>query len=184
MSRSPTYLSTVAQLRFDRARIEAFLARAVERLEGEWLLVGGAAAAAWFSPSRTSEDIDLVALAGSNAQRLALMNLAAELAIPIEAVNSAADFFLAKIEGWRHELVVLARGPQATIYRPNATLFFLLKVRRLSAVDLEDCLGLIATGDRPDSERVKAAIDALPETLDEALRERRAALRTAVDEPR
>jgi hypothetical protein len=71
----------VVPLRFDRARIQALLELAGERLSGEWLLIGGAAAAAWFSPVRTTEDIDLIGLGGSLAERLSLMDLAASAAI-------------------------------------------------------------------------------------------------------
>jgi hypothetical protein len=56
----------VVPLRFDRARIQALLELAGERLTGEWLLIGGAAAAAWFAPVRTTEDIDLIGLGGSH----------------------------------------------------------------------------------------------------------------------
>jgi hypothetical protein len=108
-------------LRFDRSRIQALLQTAGDRLAGEWLVVGGAAAAAWFSPSRTTEDIDLISLAGTQEARLALMELAADAAIPIEAVNSAADFFVKRIAGWRDQLVELMRGSSAVIYRPSAT---------------------------------------------------------------
>jgi hypothetical protein len=166
--------------RFDRSRIQALLALAGDRLDGDWLLVGGGAAAAWFSPARTTEDLDLVGLAGTQAERFALMNLAVEAAIPIEAVNSAADFFVRRIAGWRDELVVLVRGARATIYRPSATLFVLLKLARLTAVDLDDCLGAIATGDPLDRARVTAAIAALPSSEDVALGERRTRLARAL----
>jgi hypothetical protein len=46
----------MAPLRFDKARIEALLAAASEQLDGEWRLIGGAAAAAWCSVARTTED--------------------------------------------------------------------------------------------------------------------------------
>src|SRR5258707_8577201 len=104
----------MAPIRFDRARVEAFLALAAERVDGEWLLIGGAAAAAWFAPGRTTEDLDLIGLGGTQAERFALMELAAEAGIPIEAVNSAADFFVRRIPGWRDELVVLVRGSKVT----------------------------------------------------------------------
>jgi hypothetical protein len=64
-------------LRFDKARIEALLALAAEQLDGDWLLIGGAAAAAWFSVARTTEDVDLVGLAGTAAERLVLFACAA-----------------------------------------------------------------------------------------------------------
>ena len=171
-------------LRFDRARITAFLERAGAQLTGDWLLIEGAAAAAWFSTARTTEDIDLIGLAGTSAERLALMDLAVDAGLPIEAVNSAADFFVRRIDGWRAELVPLVRGPSATVYRPSPTLFLLLKLARLTATDLEDCLGLLAhcavTGEAVDAARVVGRLDALAATEDEALATRRMTLRTAV----
>lgn len=41
----------------DSSSIERLLALAEARLEGEWLLVGGALASIWFSPARVTEDI-------------------------------------------------------------------------------------------------------------------------------
>jgi hypothetical protein len=176
----------VVPLRFDRARIQALLELAGERLTGEWLLIGGAAAAAWFAPVRTTEDIDLIGLGGSLAERLALMDLAASAAIPIEAVNSAADFFIRRIDDWREQLVLLHRGASATIYRPSATLFILLKLARLSAVDLDDCVALRehceTSGEMIDRARIRARLDALPATQDASLVDRRARLRNALGE--
>ena len=167
---------------FDRARIEQLLAFFADRLDGEWLLIGGGAAAAWFSPSRTTEDLDLVGLLGSQDERMALMELASEAAVPIEAVNSAGAFFLRQIEGWRDEMVLLRRGTRATIYRPSATLFLLLKIERLTATDLEDCLALIdhckISLERFDADRVRARIGELASTDDIALSERRQLLST------
>jgi hypothetical protein len=176
----------VVPLRFDRSRIQGLLELAGERLVGDWLLIGGAAAAAWFAPVRTTEDIDLIGLGGSQAERLALMELAESAAIPIEAVNTAADFFLRRVDDWRDHLVPLHRGKNATIYRPTATLFILLKLHRLSAVDLDDCLALVQhceeSGEAIDRLRVHARIDALPYTDDAALGDRRARLRAALTE--
>jgi hypothetical protein len=165
---------------FDRDRIRAFLAVAGDRLDGDWLLVGGGAAAAWFAPERTTEDLDLVSVDGAPGARLALLELAAEAALPVEAVNSAADFFVRRIEGWRDHLVVLHRGARATIHRPDVTLFIRLKLGRLSEVDLDDCLAAIDTGDAFDRTWLRAALDALPPTDDDALRARRDRLRLAL----
>lgn len=164
-------------LRFDKARIDGLVALAADQLEGDWLLIGGAAAATWFSAARTTEDVDLVGLAGSADERLALMNLAASAGIPVEAVNSAADFFVRRIDGWRDELVVLVRGPRATIYRPSATLFLLLKLERLTAVDLADCVALLnhctAAGEAVDVARVRSRLAALAPTADAGRQQRR-----------
>jgi len=173
----------VPPVRFDRDRIRALLELAADRLDGEWLLIGGAMAAAWFAPARTTEDIDLVGLAGTADERLALMELAASAGLPIEAVNSAADFFVRKIPGWRDELVPFVTGARATIFRPTATLFLLLKLARLSTSDLEDCIALIAHGEPIDRAKVEAALRALPATEDVALAERRARLVAALSAP-
>lgn len=171
-------------LRFDRSRIQALLQTAGDRLEGEWLLIGGAAAAAWFAPSRTTEDIDLISLAGTQEARLSLMELAADCSVPIEAVNSAADFFVRRVDGWRDHLVELMRGSTAIIYRPSATLFLLLKLERLSEADLGDCLTMIAhcakTGEPIDIDRIRARLDGLAGTDDLQLAERRTRLRDAL----
>lgn len=177
-------VTIMAPLRFDRSRIAALLALAGERLDGEWLLIGGAAAAAWFSPTRTTEDVDLIGLAGTQDERFALMELAGEAALPIEAVNSAGDFFVRKIADWRDQLVVLHRGSRATIFRPTATLFLLLKLARLTAIDLEDCLGLLehcrVSHEPIDRDRVRGAIAELPVDDDLALNERRRSLVAAI----
>lgn len=174
----------MAPHRFDRIRIQALLELAGEKLVGEWLLIGGGAAASWFAPTRTTEDVDLIGLLGTQDERFALMQLALDASIPVEAVNSAADFFVRKIPGWRDEIVPLHRGPGATIYRPSATLFLLLKISRLSEVDLDDCLALDehcrVHGEAVDRDRVLIALGALPPTEDDALAGRRAALLQAL----
>lgn len=158
-----------------------------QRLDGEWLLIGGAAAADWFAPARTTEDIDLIGLGGTQAERFALMQFAADVGLPIEAVNSAADFFVRRVDGWRDQLVILHRGPRATVFRPSSTLFVLLKIARLSQTDLEDCLGLIAhckTSDEAiEHDRVTAALAALPATDDQMMHVRRRRLRDALAAP-
>lgn len=126
----------------------------------------------------------MIALRGTQDERLALMELAAEAGLPIEAVNSAADFFVRKIADWRDQLVELHRGPRATIFRPTPTLYLLLKLGRLTETDLDDCLALIAhcrdTSEGFDRVRVIDALDCLPEPEDAALANRRSSLRDAL----
>ncbi len=164
----------------DRKRLEEVLERAVERLSGEWLLLGGALVALWVEGRRTTEDVDLIGLGGSAEERYALMELAADLGLPIEAVNSAADFFVRRVKGWREELEPFRKGPTSVIYRPTATLFVLLKMGRLSDQDLQDCVAVIEKakrdGLRLDVVRLREALDVLPESTDEALLERRSTL--------
>lgn len=168
----------------DRGRIDAILDAAADALEGDWLLVGGAAAATWFLPGRVTEDVDLVSLRGSQEDRLALLALAERLGLSPEAFNSAADFFVHRIVDWTAEMEPLRQGRGARIHRPSVTLFILLKLGRLSEVDLDDCLALLRfaqdAGGSWDRERVKAALDVLPPSTDVALVERRRALRGAL----
>ena len=148
------------------------------------MVVGGAAAAAWFSDARITEDVDLIALDASAAQRLALMDFAVANGLPVESVNSAADFFVRRIDGWRDQLVPLVRGARATIYRPTATLYLLLKIGRLSATDLDDCIELLQHCQRTDESidvvRILERLDALPTSDDAALVARRMELRHAL----
>ena len=108
--------------------------------------------------------------------RFALMDFALDLGLPVEAVNSAADFFVHRIAGWKDEVTLLHAGPTAKIYRPNATLMLLLKIGRLSARDLEDCELVLASGEAFDRSRVSSALSALPPTEDADLEARRTRL--------
>ncbi len=168
----------------DRARIEAVVQAVADRLPGDWLLVGGALVALWLEPRRVTEDIDLVGLKGGPDERLALLGLAHDLGLPVEALNSAADFFVHRIDGWREEIEVFRVGAAGRIFRPTPTLFLLLKLGRLTESDLQDCLSVLdrarSDGLTFDSRRVAAAIDALPGAAEVPLAQRRLQLRQEV----
>jgi hypothetical protein len=165
----------------DRQRIDAILEAVAERLEGEWLLIGGALVATWLEPRRLTEDVDIIGLGGTAQERYALMELAGELGLPVEAVNSAADFFVRRVPGWRDQLEILCTGSRSTIYRPTVTLFVLLKMGRLSEQDLEDCRAALAhhdpSGAAVERARLLESIDALQPIDDPALIQRRDQLR-------
>ena len=146
----------------DRERLDALVTRICEELDGEWLLIGGAIVALWLQARRTTEDVDIIGLAGTSRQRLALMSLAEAEGLPVEAVNSAADFFVERVDGWRSHLVVFREGKRGTVYRPDATLFLLLKIHRLDEQDLSDCAALLASGEPFDAARVRTEIRDLP----------------------
>ena len=169
----------------DRTRVDAIVQCVVDRLPGDWLLVGGALVALWLDTRRVTEDVDLVGLAGTGADRLSLLGLAADLGLPVEALNSAADYFVHQIPDWRQHLELFRTGPAGRIFRPSATLFLLLKVRRLSTRDLEDCLKLIRRceqdGVEIDTARVRSALTVLDPSADAALTARRARLSAAID---
>jgi hypothetical protein len=167
-----------------RERLEELLAALAERLDGDWLLLGGALVALWLEPRRVTEDIDLVSLAGLPEQRFQLMEFAATAGLSIEAVNSAADYFVRRIPGWQQEIELFRTGPRARIYRPTPTLFLLVKIGRLSDQDLVDCLAMIARARKDhlpiDSDRVVAAMNDLPPAGEPAALRRQAALRQAL----
>lgn len=170
---------------FDLAAIERVIAAIADELEGDWLLIGGALTALWLEPRRVTEDLDVIGIGGNPAARLRLMELAVKLGLPIESVNSAADYFVFRIDGWERELELFRQGRRGRILRPTPTLFLLLKVRRLSERDLADCLAAVrharAYGLTLDGARIKAELLSLGETQDESLQKRRGDLLTALD---
>jgi len=122
--------------RLDTRLLRRFLKRAGERLRGEWVLIGGTLLPALGIEHRVTTDIELVGLgAGERRQGLALMAVAEELGLPVESVNPAGAHFLAKVPYSKRDLVPLHEGGSAVIYRPGATLYLLLKIRRLTESD-------------------------------------------------
>jgi hypothetical protein len=167
----------------DRACVERFIAAAADRLQGEWVLMGGSLAAVWLARERRTADLEFVDLAPSSEHRLALFDLLDELGLELTTVNPAAEYFLRRVPDWRAHLEVLRSG-SAVIFQPDATLFLLLKLNRLSETDLGDCLGLLEhcrlNALVVDLARVRGALDALAATPDEGLSGRRDALRRAL----
>jgi hypothetical protein len=165
----------------DRDRIDAIVQAVADRLPGDWLLIGGGLTALWLSPRRVTEDVDIVAIQGTGADRLSLLGLANDLGLPVEALNSAADYFVYRVADWRAQVEPFRTGTTARIFRPSPTLFLLLKIRRLSGQDLDDCLALlarVATEGWPlDVARVTSALDELPPSQEPSILERRARLR-------
>jgi hypothetical protein len=164
-------------LELNRARLDEILGAVADRLEGDWLLVGGALSALWLRPERVTEDVDIFGLSGHNDDRLKLLQLGQDLGLPIEALNSAVDFFVRQIEGWRDEIELFRTGARGRIFRPTPTLYLLLKVKRLSEDDLEDCLAAIerarSEGMRLDAQRVIQHIAGLAPPDDPAVAARR-----------
>lgn len=171
--------------RFDKQRVDELLKRVADELGGEWLLIGGGLVATWLDARRTTEDLDLIGLEGTADERLRLMELAERAGLPIEAVNSAADFFVRRVPDWRAQLVPLLRGARGTLYRPSITLFIQLKASRLSGTDLSDCVAALDHARKHASEldlpRLRAALEALPPTQDRHLKKRRGELQAALE---
>jgi hypothetical protein len=171
-------------LELDRTAIERVVAAIADELSGDWLLIGGALVALWLEPRRVTEDIDVIAVDGAPQRRLELMELAERHGLPIEAVNSAADFFVQRIDGWLGEVAPLRVGRRGRVLRPSPTLLLLLKLRRLSESDLDDCRAAIARaradGLPLDVDRVERELDALAPPASAELAQRRRALRGAL----
>lgn len=128
----------------DRDTLRRFVALAGERLEGDWVVVGGVVLPLLGLSHRTTVDIDIAGPEGAAADAsLVLFGIAGELGLPVESINQAAAFFLHRIPGWRDRLVPIHQGDRARILVPDPTLFVLLKVGRLTEADLADCLAMM-----------------------------------------
>ncbi len=121
--------------------LKKFIFLAGDRLTGDWIMVGGTVLPYLGANHRSTTDIDFVGF-GKNekTQQLELMQIAEDLGLPVETINSAADFFVHKHLKSKNQLVLLHEGKTAAIYRPNTELYFRLKLSRLSETDTEDCL--------------------------------------------
>ena len=121
--------------------IEKFFKEASKSLKGEWILLGGSVLPCLGREIRPTVDIDIAgkSLKGSKYQ-LELMSIAEKVDLPVESINTAAEFFLRKIDGFEHQLVLLYEKSDFKVYRPNVNLFIKLKLSRMSESDLADCL--------------------------------------------
>jgi len=118
---------------------EQFLEIALTELSGEWIWIGGSLLHVLNISDRVTLDIDIVPRSKvTNNHTLILMEIAAKLGLPPETINMAGQFYLTKIKNWEEALVVLGQSESCTIYRPNATLFILMKLERLSESDRRD----------------------------------------------
>lgn len=174
-SSTPSIVANVPVL--DRDRLDAIVTAICEQLDGEWLVIGGAIVSLWLEPRRTTEDVDVLGLGGTPRERLALLELGDSLGLPVESLNSAADFFVQRIPDWREHLVRFRSGAKGTVFRPDGTLFLLLKLRRMDERDLDDCKALVVSGEPFDRARILAAIGSLPVPSDATVASRRAELR-------
>ena len=148
----------------DQTLLGRFVTLAVERLEGDWVVLGGTVLPLLGIEHRVTLDIDVAGPdTAGNRELLILMGIADELGLPVETINQAATFFLHRVPDWPALLVPLQTGAKARLFRPNATLFILLKMARLSETDLSDCLHMLAFAERTrevvDSARLRLALD-------------------------
>lgn len=169
--------------------LHRFVELAGERLDGDWVILGGAVVPLLGGRYRVTLDIDVAGPddAGAAATN-ELLRIALDLGLPVEAVNQSAAFFLRAVPDWRDRLHVLHVGSLARVLVPDVALFVQLKLGRLSQSDLEDCVARIAlarsAGDDFDDERLLALISAQRDgCTDPGRLTRLDALQTAVDRP-
>ena len=128
----------------DKTILQKFIQLASEKLEGEWLLIGGNVLPLLGVEYRTTMDIDFIGLGKKEqSQQLELMKLAQELGLPAESINQAGLIFLERISDYAENLVLIQERASVRLYRPNSFLFLQLKVNRLSESDLSDCIEMI-----------------------------------------
>lgn len=134
--------------------MKRFLKIAGDRLEGDWVILGGAVLPSCGINSRITVDIDIAGPASATQKdSLILMEISESLGLPVETINQAGAFYLQKIPDWEGSLIKIHQGKSATFFRPNTKLFLLLKTVRLSESDLQDCLQLL-THDRKHYEGI------------------------------
>jgi len=121
--------------------LQKFFQVAAKSLTGDWVILGGSVLPGLGHTVRPTVDIDL---AGKNfaggSKQLELMQIAEAVGLPVESINTAAEFFLRKIPNFEQDLVPLFSAENFKVYRPNVNLFLKLKIHRLSESDLADCL--------------------------------------------
>jgi len=121
--------------------LQRFLALATDRLEGQWVLVGGSLIPLLGGTDRITYDIDLVGPRdATQSHTLLLMEIADELGLSIESLNQAAAYFLYRIPGFEKDLLPLCQGERGSVMRPTAALYVELKLARFTESDLADCL--------------------------------------------
>lgn len=131
-------------MKMDSAILQRFLKLASSRLRGKWVVMGGTVLPLLGIEYRVTNDIDLAGpRTASQEDTLILMGIAEELHLPVEAINQAGAFFLFKIPDWESHLIEVFRGKSATFFRPDTTLFCLLKIPRLSESDFDDCVQML-----------------------------------------
>ena len=120
--------------------LQRFLKLAGDRLEGDWVIMGGIVLSLLGIEHRITNDIDIAGPEDSGNEGLfSLMSIAEQLGLAVETINQAGAYFLHRIDGWQDETILLHKGKSASIHRPSATLFLLLKLGRMTESDLDDC---------------------------------------------
>lgn len=128
----------------DSKILKKFISAALERLDGDWVILGGTLLPALGIDCRQTVDIDFAPVhAGSNATSIKVMEIAEGLGLPVETINASAEFFLKKIKSFKTRLVPLFESKRCRIFRPTLDLYLELKLNRGSESDFSDSSELI-----------------------------------------
>ncbi len=126
----------------ETSKITAVIDEICQKIGGSWLLTGGGLVQLHFKAERATEDVDLVPIHHDRLSDVAAQNQLFQSAIRLglgpENVNSAAQFFVNQIPDWKSHVVLLKSGAEGSVYRPDLTLFIVLKLHRATPIDLED----------------------------------------------
>lgn len=124
--------------------LKKLIQKSLLQLKGDWVIIGGTVLPLVQAEYRSTMDIDMLSVDDpSNESMLALMNLASQLNLPVESINSAGMFFLSRIPDWKKRLVVHAENKKCRILRPNLDLFLELKLARFSESDESDIIAYL-----------------------------------------
>lgn len=130
--------------KIDEKLLRRFAVKLADTLRGDWVILGGTVLPLLGISYRATVDIDVAGpRTSSQEDTLKLMEIAEGLGLSVESINQAGAYFLHRIDKYEQNLVLYHAGRKGALYRPNATLFILLKMERLSETDLTDCLVII-----------------------------------------
>lgn len=147
----------------DSKFMKKFVKTALDRLEGEWIIIGGTVLPLFGVDLRATVDIDMISLGSkaSNKSSLALMEMAESLGLPVEAINQAGAYFLSKISDVNQHLILFQKSERCKIYTPDSFLFIKLKIARLSQSDYDDCIEFAKLNADDFAKNKKAILTAL-----------------------
>lgn len=135
-------VSFYGERKMEAKTLEEILSYLTDTLGGDWLLAGGALVRLSFDASRGTEDVDFARMSHPElSPELSLTHFYRWLisrGLGPEWVNTAVEPFVHEVPSWKDETVLVRSGLKGKIFRPTLTLFAYLKLKRATAVDLED----------------------------------------------
>lgn len=123
----------------NRIVIKELVDELVDKLPGDWVLLGGSLLSYLNISDRQTYDIDLAPKGKiSNDITLAAMEIASKKGMPPEAINFSVAYFLKKQRSWESELILIRKTKSSRLFRPTKKLFRKLKEARGTETDIRD----------------------------------------------